>query len=145
MASKYVLRIGGRDGIRADQMHEYVKKILVDENIPFIELVSDDNTEEFPDLYQDCLYQEAKTLVVLGKFKSAAMLQRKLRIGYPRAAMLMDMLEHNGVVKRLDGPGEWKLNGWYATEEAKEEYKKPIEKRIKDLIDQTRSKEDQVN
>ena len=33
------------------------------------------------------------------------MLQRRLRIGYPRAARLMDMLEDQGVVAAAEGSG----------------------------------------
>jgi S-DNA-T family DNA segregation ATPase FtsK/SpoIIIE len=50
----------------------------------------------------DPLYEEAKRLVIQMRKASASYLQRKLRIGYARAARLIDMLEERGVV----GPGE---------------------------------------
>ncbi len=52
---------------------------------------------------QDELYPEAyKTVVKAGK-ASASLLQRKLRIGYARAARLLDVLEERGVVGPVDG------------------------------------------
>jgi S-DNA-T family DNA segregation ATPase FtsK/SpoIIIE len=50
----------------------------------------------------DPLYDEAKRVVIEAKKASASLLQRRLRIGYARAARLIDMLEENGLV----GPGE---------------------------------------
>ena len=57
--------------------------------------------EEFP-FGEDPLYEEAKRLVIRSRKASASLLQRHLRIGYARAARLIDMLEEKGVV----GPGE---------------------------------------
>ncbi|MGB2694768.1 MAG: DNA translocase FtsK [Dehalococcoidia bacterium] len=37
--------------------------------------------------------------------RGTSMLQRRLRIGYPRAARLMDMLEAQGVVGPAEGTG----------------------------------------
>jgi S-DNA-T family DNA segregation ATPase FtsK/SpoIIIE len=51
---------------------------------------------------EDPLYEEAKRTVIQAQKASASLLQRKLRIGYARAARLIDMLEEKGVV----GPGE---------------------------------------
>lgn len=51
----------------------------------------------------DELYQEAKDLVVEAGRASASYLQRKLRVGYARAARLLDMLEENGVVGPQEG------------------------------------------
>ncbi len=51
----------------------------------------------------DSLYEEAKQLVVETRKASASFLQRKLRIGYARAARLIDMLEDKGVVGPADG------------------------------------------
>lgn len=51
---------------------------------------------------EDPLYEQAKDLVIRSKKASASLLQRYLRIGYARAARLIDILEERGVV----GPGE---------------------------------------
>jgi len=51
---------------------------------------------------EDPLYEEAKRVVIEARKASASLLQRRLRIGYARAARLIDMLEEKGVV----GPGE---------------------------------------
>ncbi len=50
----------------------------------------------------DDLYEEAKDTVVESGKASTSFLQRKLRIGYARAARLIDILEEKGIV----GPGE---------------------------------------
>jgi len=50
----------------------------------------------------DDLYNEARETVIQSGKASASLLQRRLRVGYARAARLLDMLEDNGVV----GPGD---------------------------------------
>jgi len=50
----------------------------------------------------DELYPEAYKLVVSSGKASASFLQRRLRVGYARAARLLDLLEERGVI----GPGE---------------------------------------
>lgn len=50
----------------------------------------------------DDMYEEARETVVQAGKASTSFLQRKLRVGYARAARLMDMLEERGVI----GPGE---------------------------------------
>jgi DNA segregation ATPase FtsK/SpoIIIE, S-DNA-T family len=50
----------------------------------------------------DELIEKATELIVKSNSASISMLQRKLQIGYPRAARLMDQLEERGVV----GPDE---------------------------------------
>jgi len=59
---------------------------------------------ELGDFYggDDPLYEEAKRVVIEARKASASLLQRRLRVGYARAARLIDMLEGRGVV----GPGE---------------------------------------
>lgn len=51
----------------------------------------------------DELYKEAKNAVIQTQKASASFLQRKLRIGYARAAYLLDMLEENKIVGPPNG------------------------------------------
>ncbi len=51
----------------------------------------------------DDLYAEAKQIVEEAGKASTSYLQRKLRIGYARAARLMDLLEDKGVIGPADG------------------------------------------
>ncbi|HSX25579.1 MAG TPA: DNA translocase FtsK, partial [Chlamydiales bacterium] len=52
---------------------------------------------------KDTLYDQALTIVVSSKSASTTFLQRKLKIGYARAASLMDELEANGIISPQDG------------------------------------------
>jgi S-DNA-T family DNA segregation ATPase FtsK/SpoIIIE len=51
----------------------------------------------------DDLYEDAKQAVIEANKASTSYLQRKLRIGYSRAARLMDILEERGVIGPADG------------------------------------------
>lgn len=63
----------------------------------FFATIAGDDDEE------DDLYEEAKNAVVTAGKASTSYLQRKLRIGYSRAARLMDLLEERGVIGPQDG------------------------------------------
>ncbi|MGA7218944.1 MAG: DNA translocase FtsK [Candidatus Sulfotelmatobacter sp.] len=52
----------------------------------------------------DPLYQDAVKLVVEFGKASTSLLQRRLRIGYGRAAHLIDLMERDGIVGAADGP-----------------------------------------
>lgn len=51
----------------------------------------------------DELYPQAVKLVVEAQTASVSLIQRRLRVGYTRAARLMDMMEANGVVGPYEG------------------------------------------
>jgi DNA segregation ATPase FtsK/SpoIIIE, S-DNA-T family len=53
---------------------------------------------------EDPLYQDAVKLVVEFGKASTSLLQRRLRIGYGRAAHLIDLMEQDGIVGAADGP-----------------------------------------
>lgn len=53
--------------------------------------------------FEDPLLEEAKDLVIRTGKASASYLQRRFRIGYARAASLLDMLEQKGIVGPADG------------------------------------------
>ena len=51
----------------------------------------------------DALYEEARAIIIEAGKGSTSYLQRKLKVGYARAARLMDMLEERGVIGGADG------------------------------------------
>jgi len=53
--------------------------------------------------HQDSLYNDAVKVVVTEGRASTSLLQRRLSIGYGRAAKLVDMMFHNGIVGPADG------------------------------------------
>lgn len=52
---------------------------------------------------EDALYEQALRLIIENRKASASFLQRRLRVGYARAARLLDELEENGVIGPTDG------------------------------------------
>jgi DNA segregation ATPase FtsK/SpoIIIE-like protein len=58
----------------------------------------------------DELYDDAKEAVIEAGKASTSYIQRKLRIGYSRAARLIDMLEANGVIGPQIGAGPREVN-----------------------------------
>ena len=57
----------------------------------------------FDDEIDDDLYEEARITVEQAGRASTSYLQRKLKIGYSRAARLMDVLEERGIIGPADG------------------------------------------
>jgi DNA segregation ATPase FtsK/SpoIIIE-like protein len=54
----------------------------------------------------DAIYKKALDIAVTSRALSTSLLQRRLRIGYPRAARLMDQLEDDGIVAPSGEPGK---------------------------------------
>ncbi len=59
----------------------------------------DDGEAEHDELYHDAV----RLVIEFGK-ASTSLLQRRLRIGYGRAAHLIDLMETDGIVGAADGP-----------------------------------------
>jgi DNA segregation ATPase FtsK/SpoIIIE, S-DNA-T family len=74
-----------------------------------------DNQEEGIEL--DSLYEQAKDTVLSTGNASTTFLQRKLKIGYARAASLMDQLEMQGIVGPAEGSKPRKI---FARKEGKD-------------------------
>ena len=62
--------------------------------------------EDLSDGGEDTLLQRAIQLATTNRQISTSLLQRRLRIGYPRAARLMDQLEDEGIVGAASEPGK---------------------------------------
>ena len=60
--------------------------------------------EKFPEDDNDPLFNDAVRLVIEFGKASTSLLQRRLRIGYGRAAHLIDLMERDGIVGAADGP-----------------------------------------
>lgn len=71
---------------------------------------------------QDELYEEAKTLVIEMQTASISLLQRRFRIGYNRAARLIDELEGHGVIGPTEGSKPRKVLIEPIVEATKEDY-----------------------
>jgi len=84
-----------KDIMGEDELSEELKEVL-EKGIAVFEGESQVSKTESG--IEDSLYSEAKRLVIESKRASASFLQRKLKIGYARAARLIDMLEERGIV-----------------------------------------------
>jgi S-DNA-T family DNA segregation ATPase FtsK/SpoIIIE len=65
------------------------------------ESVEVDDEEEEAEL--DAVYDDAVRIVVESGKASTSLLQRRLRLGYGRAARLIDMMQKDGIVSAPDG------------------------------------------
>jgi S-DNA-T family DNA segregation ATPase FtsK/SpoIIIE len=51
----------------------------------------------------DDLFRDAVQVVIEGRKASTSLLQRRLRVGYARAARLIETMEEQGIVSHADG------------------------------------------
>lgn len=58
---------------------------------------------DLTEMDDDELYQQALQLVIETRKASASLLQRRLKLGYARAARLLDLMEENGVIGPVNG------------------------------------------
>jgi S-DNA-T family DNA segregation ATPase FtsK/SpoIIIE len=77
-------------------------------NEEFLEPIRDKDQEALPEDEEeaaelDSVYEEAVHIVVESGKASTSLLQRRLRLGYGRAARLIDMMEKDGIVSSPDG------------------------------------------
>ncbi|HEY4478759.1 MAG TPA: DNA translocase FtsK, partial [Candidatus Paceibacterota bacterium] len=91
----------------ANELPSEINLTSPDKNFIFESTVSDDASLEDDDI----LYEEAKQTVVEAGKASTSYIQRKLRVGYARAARLMDLLEERGVIGPADGAKPRSITG----------------------------------
>ena len=89
---------------------KYLKGVFKDDIRETIELsgnITSDKTMWSDDVSSngddDDLYEEARQIVIEAGKASTSYIQRKLKVGYARAARLMDMMEERGVISGSDG------------------------------------------
>jgi S-DNA-T family DNA segregation ATPase FtsK/SpoIIIE len=89
---------GLTDYLRQARAPQYNEEVLTQQVKIGGRMVSGDFDSPDDDLFNDA----AETVIRSGK-ASASLLQRRLRVGYARAARLLDLLEERGVVGPPDG------------------------------------------
>jgi S-DNA-T family DNA segregation ATPase FtsK/SpoIIIE len=85
--------------LKGDEPPEYDESI-VSKNVSF---GSNSNFFDGNNTNQDSLFEEAKQVVLESGKASASLLQRRLKVGYARAARLLDELEEAGIVGKGEG------------------------------------------
>jgi S-DNA-T family DNA segregation ATPase FtsK/SpoIIIE len=71
------------------------------ENAP--EPLSEEGIDLYPREREDDLFEESARIIVAHQQGSVSLLQRRLKVGYARAARLVDMLEEAGIVGAFTG------------------------------------------
>jgi S-DNA-T family DNA segregation ATPase FtsK/SpoIIIE len=89
---------------RAQGTAEYEEKFLQAPKEERADAGSGADGEGDEEAANDPLYEDAVKLVVEFGKASTSLLQRRLRIGYGRAAHLIDLMERDGIVGAADGP-----------------------------------------
>ena len=96
---KYTIR-GQIDMLTQEEVQSFVKSVRNKYKDSVADVVNVDKPEEE---YGDDMYEGAREAVIHSGMASTSFIQRKLGIGYSRAAHLMDMLEEKGVIGPANG------------------------------------------
>lgn len=78
--------------------------------------IFDSTTDNLDDEIDDDLYEAAREEVIKYGKASTSYIQRKLRVGYSRAARLMDLLEERGIIGPADGSKPREVLGYSVPE-----------------------------
>ncbi len=84
--------------LRSQGNPDYIEEITISRN--------GEKTESLSDEEKDELYEMALKIVKTEKKASTSFLQRKLQIGYNRAARIIDQMEDNGIVSKANHVGK---------------------------------------
>ena len=95
--------VSDREIERVVQFWTQTGPLEIDTAAPWGEIEAVDSDEK-----RDELLEEAIELLREQERASTSLLQRRLRIGYPRAARLMDQLEDEGIVGPPESGGRWR-------------------------------------
>ncbi|QHZ46859.1 DNA translocase FtsK [Bacillus sp. NSP9.1] len=86
-----------------EEVEKVVDHVITQQKAQYQEEMIPEETSETLSEVTDDLYDEAVALVVSMQTASVSMLQRRFRIGYTRAARLIDAMEERGVVGPYEG------------------------------------------
>jgi len=86
-----------------EEVENVVNFVISQQKAQYQEEMIPDDVEEVSGDVEDDLYEEAVELIAEMQTASVSMLQRRFRIGYTRAARLIDEMEKRGVVGPYEG------------------------------------------
>ena len=86
-----------------EEVEETVTFVIAQQKAQYQENMIPDDVPEVKGAVDDELYGEAVELIVEMQTASVSMLQRRFRIGYTRAARLIDEMEARGIVGPYEG------------------------------------------
>jgi len=91
--------------VEDNEIRNIVKHIKSQAGPQYVEAVAEkqEKRSSGSDTDKDDLYKEAVDLVIQYKQASVSLIQRKLRVGYSRAARLIDIMEEEGIVGPYNG------------------------------------------
>lgn len=85
------------------EVHKMVDYVISQQKAQYEASMMITETDQKEMIVEDELYEDAVLLVIEMQTASVSMLQRRFRIGYTRAARLIDAMEANGVVGPYEG------------------------------------------
>ena len=122
MVRAAIVKLGGQavtDRDPTEIVHTTDYKVMLEESLKteqkaakgyeaVLALIKDDeaNINSNDDNEKDELYTKALEIIKIEKKASTSLLQRKLQIGYNRAARIMEMMEKNGIVGQANHVGK---------------------------------------
>lgn len=88
------------DNERLEKIEKQLELLMLKVDMIHHKLMYDEQTErqKLDPRSEDELFDEAKAATIEAGKASASLLQRRLRVGYARAARLLDILEAEGII-----------------------------------------------
>ena len=94
------------------------------------------------DAEYDDMYDQVKEFIIKEQMCSTSLIQRRFKVGYGRAARIMDQLQDNGVISESDGtnkPREVLIDREHASQEDEEELDKCYEEAKEYVIEMNKA------
>jgi DNA segregation ATPase FtsK/SpoIIIE, S-DNA-T family len=95
VSDEEVVRVANK--LRSHGEPDYLEDVTTKQNVKIVGTSVNSGQDE------DELFSEAQEEILRAGKASASLLQRRLRIGYARAARLLDILEERGIIGPADG------------------------------------------
>jgi S-DNA-T family DNA segregation ATPase FtsK/SpoIIIE len=93
------------DDQKLEKIEKQLELLMLKVDIIYNKLARDEmlQNQKVDPRTQDEIYDRAKEVIIKAGKASAELLQRRLNIGYARAARLLDIFEQQGVIGPADG------------------------------------------